>query len=68
MGGKLAWRGKNENPRTVLADARSQGRASLLFFTSLGCTYCKIMSDGAFSYAEVIDATSGLVCIFIDGD
>lgn len=67
-GGKLPWRGKTENPKTALADARSQGRPSMLFFTSLGCGYCKVISNGAFSNAEVVEAASGLVCIFVDCD
>ncbi|HUR38001.1 MAG TPA: thioredoxin family protein, partial [Planctomycetota bacterium] len=67
-GGKLSWRGKNEDPKTVLAEARAQGRPSLLFFTSAGCKYCKIISDGAFSDPQIVDASSGLVCIFVDCD
>jgi hypothetical protein len=67
-GGKLAWRGKNEDPKAALADARSQGRAALLFFTSLGCKYCKQISDGAFSDPDVVDAASGLTCVFVDCD
>jgi hypothetical protein len=36
-GGKLAWRGKGgEDPNSAMADARSQGRAMMLFFTSEG--------------------------------
>jgi len=67
-GGKLAWRGKDESPKNAIADARAQGRPALLFFTSLGCKYCKEISQGAFSDQAVIDATSGLTCIFIDCD
>jgi len=35
-GGKLSWRGKTEEPRAAMADARRQGRPLLLFFTSEG--------------------------------
>ncbi|HEX7900972.1 MAG TPA: hypothetical protein VF950_24650 [Planctomycetota bacterium] len=35
-GGKLAWRGKNEEPRSAMADARRAGKPMLLFFTSEG--------------------------------
>lgn len=36
-GGKLAWTGKDvEDARSAMADAKRQGRAMLLFFTSDG--------------------------------
>jgi len=35
-GGKLAWRGKNEEPRAAMAEAQRQGKPLLLFFTSEG--------------------------------
>ena len=35
-GGKLDWRGKNDDPTSAMADARRQGKSILLFFTSEG--------------------------------
>jgi hypothetical protein len=36
-GGKLSWRGKGgEDPKTAMADAKSQSRPMMLFFTSDG--------------------------------
>ena len=35
-GGKLAWRGKTEEPRAAMAEARRLGKPLLLFFTSEG--------------------------------
>ncbi len=35
-GGKLAWRGKTEDPREAMAEAKRQGLPMLLFFTSDG--------------------------------
>lgn len=35
-GGKLDWRGKNDEPRSAMEDARRQGKPILLFFTSEG--------------------------------
>lgn len=67
-GGKVAWRGKNEDPKQVLADARSQGRLSFLFFSSVGCKYCREISQGAFSDPAVVDASAGLVCVFVECD
>src|SRR4051812_38264430 len=53
-GGKLNWRGKSEDPKAALAEARTQGRPTLLFFTSKGCKYCHLISEGAFSDSEVV--------------
>jgi hypothetical protein len=35
-GGALSWRGKTEDPRAAMADARQQGLPMMLFFTSDG--------------------------------
>jgi hypothetical protein len=35
-GGKLSWKGKDEDPRAAMAEATRQGRPMMLFFTSLG--------------------------------
>ena len=35
-GGKLPWRGKDEDPKGALADAKRQGKPLMLFFTSFG--------------------------------
>ena len=35
-GGKLPWKGKSGDPRSALGDAKSQGKASMLSFTSDG--------------------------------
>ncbi len=36
-GGKLNWRGKGKDePKTAMADAKRQGKAMMLFFTSEG--------------------------------
>lgn len=36
-GGKLAWRGKaKDEPKLGMADAKKQGKAMMLFFTSEG--------------------------------
>jgi hypothetical protein len=35
-GGKLPWRGKSDDPRAVLADAKREWRPMMLFFTSAG--------------------------------
>ncbi len=36
-GGKLDWRGKDkDDPKTAMADAKRQGKAMMVFFTSLG--------------------------------
>ena len=36
-GGKLAWRGKGKDePKAGMADAKKQGKAMMLFFTSEG--------------------------------
>ena len=36
-GGKLAWKGKGkEDPKEAMAEAKRQGKAMMLFFTSEG--------------------------------
>lgn len=35
-GGKLDWRGKGDDPKAALEDARRQGRPVLLYFSSDG--------------------------------
>ena len=35
-GGKLAWKGKTEDPRAAMAEAKRQSQPLLLFFTSDG--------------------------------
>jgi hypothetical protein len=35
-GGKLAWKGKNGDPKGAMADAVREGRPMMLFFTSEG--------------------------------
>jgi len=35
-GGKLPWRGKSDDPKAVMADAKRQSRPMMLFFTSVG--------------------------------
>jgi hypothetical protein len=35
-GGKLPWRGKNEDPKLAMTEAHQQGRPMMLFFTSDG--------------------------------
>jgi hypothetical protein len=36
-GGKLNWRGKGkDDPKAAMADAKKQGKAMMLFFTSEG--------------------------------
>jgi len=35
-GGKLDWRGKRDDPKAALEDARRQGRPVLLYFSSDG--------------------------------
>ena len=36
-GGKLDWKGKGkEDPKAAMADAKRQGKAMMLFFTSEG--------------------------------
>lgn len=36
-GGKLAWKGKDkEDPKVAMAEAKRQGKAMMLFFTSEG--------------------------------
>jgi hypothetical protein len=36
-GGKLNWRGKaKDEPKAAMADAKKQGKAMMLFFTSEG--------------------------------
>ena len=35
-GGKLDWKGKKEEPKVAMADAKRHGKAMMLFFTSEG--------------------------------
>ena len=35
-GGKLPWRGKSDDPKAAMADAKRQQRPMMLFFTSVG--------------------------------
>ena len=35
-GGKLPWRGKSDDPRSVMAEAKRQSAPMMLFFTSVG--------------------------------
>lgn len=35
-GGKIAWRGKSDDPKAAIADARRANRPLMLFFTSVG--------------------------------
>lgn len=35
-GGKLPWKGKNDDVRSAMADAHQQKRPMMLFFTSEG--------------------------------
>ena len=35
-GGKLPWKGKTDDPKAAMAEAKQQGRPMLLFFTSEG--------------------------------
>jgi len=35
-GGKLAWKGKSDDPRLAMVDAKRQSRPMMLFFTSVG--------------------------------
>ena len=35
-GGKLDWKGKKEEPKAAMADAKRHGKAMMLFFTSEG--------------------------------
>jgi hypothetical protein len=35
-GGKLPWRGKNEDPKAAMADAKRAGQPMMIFFTSVG--------------------------------
>ena len=35
-GGKLDWKGKKEEPKAAMAEAKKHGKAMMLFFTSEG--------------------------------
>lgn len=35
-GGKLPWRGKSDDPKAAMAEAKRQNRPMMLFFTSVG--------------------------------
>jgi roadblock/LC7 domain-containing protein len=35
-GGKLAWKGKTEDPKAAMAEAKKANKAMMLFFTSEG--------------------------------
>jgi hypothetical protein len=35
-GGKLPWKGKSDDPKAAMADAKRAGQPMMLFFTSLG--------------------------------
>jgi hypothetical protein len=35
-GGTLPWRGKNEDPKAAMADAKRAGQPMMLFFSSVG--------------------------------
>jgi hypothetical protein len=35
-GGKLPWKGRNEDPKSAMADARRAGQPMMLFFSSVG--------------------------------
>jgi thioredoxin-related protein len=67
-GGKLNWKGRTNDPRTAMLDARDQGKPIMLYFMSVGCPYCKELEDGAFSNPKVVEASSNVACIFVDCD
>ncbi len=35
-GGKIAWKGKTDDPKAAMVDAKRQQRPMMLFFTSVG--------------------------------
>lgn len=65
-GGKLNWKCKGSPDPNAMADARAQGRAIMLFFTSEGSEDCKILSEGALSDPKVVAASQQIACLFIE--
>ena len=35
-GGKIPWRGRSEDPKLAMAEAKKQGKPMMLFFSSVG--------------------------------
>src|SRR5207253_155886 len=52
----------------ALADAKTRSRPALIFFTSKGCKYCRVLSDGAFSDPAVVEAAKPFVCVYVECD
>ena len=65
-GGKVTWRGKGGQDQNAMAEARAQGRAMMLFFTSEGSEDCKILSQGALSDPKVVEASQQISCIWVE--
>ena len=67
-GAKLNWKGRTNDPRTAMLDARDQGKPIMLYFMTAGSPYCKELEDGAFSNPKVVEASIDVACIFVDCD
>jgi len=65
-GGKLAWMGKNGDPRDSVTLAKSEGRAMLLFFSSEKSQPSIEASVNQFSDPKVVEASKEIYCIFVE--
>jgi hypothetical protein len=65
-GGRMPWKGRNDDPKAAMADAKRASQPMMIFFSSLGSAPCTKLSAGAFSDPEVVRAAEGLACIFVE--
>lgn len=66
-GGKIAWKGKGDDPvQGAYEAALRDAKPIVMFFSVEGNSACKELSSGAFSDPAVVDASSKLSCIFVE--
>jgi thiol:disulfide interchange protein len=51
-----------------LAQARSQSKPVLVFFTAEWCHFCHQMADEAFTHPQVVSLADHFVCVLVDAD
>lgn len=51
-----------------LAQAKSQSKPVLVFFTAEWCHFCHQMADEAFTHPQVVSLADHFVCVLVDAD
>lgn len=66
-GGKILWKGKGaDSLQPAYEEALRDAKPMVVFLSIEGNAACKELSAGAFSSADVVEASSPLTCLFAD--